>query len=74
MPTKMRRLREEAMESTSFRGHTMCNWILLCPVNGCSFWRSMCVICGASVDVRIKPQPNECELAGEAISLGCWGA
>jgi hypothetical protein len=36
-------------------------------------WRSVCRKCGMSVDVNVRPQPNEAHVAGEAVALNCTG-
>lgn len=63
------RLKREAKESCSFRGHTMSRFRRM------EFWtkcaESICTSCGASVHVDAKPAPNGIDIAGEAVALNC---
>lgn len=74
MPTKIRRLKEEAIESCNFREHKMSNFykIPLNQVHGSKlYFISHCVNCHMEVTVIPKPYPNECAISGEAVALSC---
>lgn len=67
---KLERLRREALDSCNFRGHTMTRFVTLRPR-----LRTMkcatCKVCDKGVYVNPKPYPNEIEISGEAVALGC---
>jgi hypothetical protein len=61
-------LKKEAIESAKFRGHTLSrfrtkrkgSWVI-----------SECRRCGRHVTVKTDPLPNEAEIMGEAVAVGC---
>jgi len=61
------RLKREAMEACTHRGHTMYRWHDFNSTNAVS----ACVYCGKEVQVLTKPRPNEIDIGGEAVALGC---
>lgn len=60
-------LKNEAMESCEFRGHTMGAWHDYDETNSVS----KCEKCGKEVQVLTNPAPNEIDIGGEAVALGC---
>ncbi len=68
---KIERLRLEALESCSFRGHKMKRFKR--AYNGiagnCAF--TSCMSCGKEVVVCDKPAPNGIDVGGEAVALHC---
>ncbi len=63
-------LKKEALESCDFRGHTMNPW------TAHSFYGEQiqfcnCIFCGKQVTVNAKPLPNQIDIGGEAVALGC---
>lgn len=56
--------------SASFRGHNLMNFETTEKGNRA---QSHCVFCKMRVHVIAKPQPNEIEIAGEAVALHCKG-
>lgn len=78
MPTKARRLKEEALQACKNRGHAMSNffrpYITVVKVKRSEkIWQSYCKNCGKGVCVNLKPLPNEIDIAGEAVALNCLG-
>lgn len=70
MPSKIRRLKESAMESCKKRGHNMNKF------RG-SVWStkhsSLCKNCLMRAIVNPSPGPNDIEIGGEAVALNCRG-
>jgi hypothetical protein len=64
---KLERLRKEALKCCTFRGHQMKPSIHLTK----NSWWSECKMCGKTVVVTDNPAPNDIELGGEALALGC---
>ena len=76
MPTKIRRLKEEAIKSCNNRGHKMKNFTATIPGGHYSrprFFTSICRDCNMYVQVIPKPQPNEIDIGGTAVALNCKG-
>lgn len=74
MPTKIRRLKEEAIKGCKFRQHKMSKFykIPLNQIHGSKlYFISTCDKCLMQVTVIPKPDPNECEISGEAVALTC---
>lgn len=73
--TKLERLKREAREAATRRGHTLVrfyrNGIPAAEISGMS---AECSQCGMSVTVRPKPMPNEIDIGGEAVALNCRGS
>jgi len=65
--TKEARLKREAREGATWRGHKMTPFQ---PYSPGKFY-SGCVRCGRSVSVTLRPLPNEIDIAGEAVAVGC---
>jgi len=71
MPTTLRRLKLEALESCEFRGHRMGRFRRI------EFWSSKthaiakCLDCPAQVMVITNPMPNEIDIFGDAVALNC---
>lgn len=64
---KIERLRKEAVKSCKFRGHKMKNFSRKYR----HWWRSECRVCEKSVVVNDQPAPNDIEISGEAVAIGC---
>lgn len=67
MPTKLRRLKKEALESCEFRDHLMGRWYSFSPTAA----HSECQECGKQVVIDAHPMPNGIEVFGEAVALSC---
>jgi len=67
---KIERLRKEAIEACEFRGHTMYPFAYV-HAYGRHTAYSACIHCGKEVQIIPKPYPNEIEIGGEAVALGC---
>lgn len=65
--TKKERLRREAHDSTTGRGHVMLKF----DHHGPHRCVSQCLYCSAYVVVNSKPWPNQTELCGTALALEC---
>ena len=65
--TKLERLRKSALESCEFRGHNMKPFSRKYR----HWWYSECKICGKEVRIVDDPQPNDIDISGEAVALGC---
>jgi hypothetical protein len=67
MPTKLRRLKAEALESCEYRDHDMSKWYSFSKTAA----YAQCLDCGKQVVVDTQPLPNGIEIFGEAVALGC---
>ncbi len=67
--TKIDRLKKEALEGCTWRGHKMGRF------EKSDYWpgvaTSTCKICGRSVTVNTRPQPNEIDIGGDAVAVNC---
>jgi hypothetical protein len=63
---KIERLKREALESCRFRGHKMERFL-----DYESYAVSACKNCCKVVVVIPSPSPNEIDIGGEAVALGC---
>ncbi len=63
----MRRLKKEALASMKFHGHDPSRFRNWSP----TLAESHCVRCGKWVQVNTKPAPNEIDVGGTAVALGC---
>jgi len=60
------KLIDKAAESCKFRGHQML------PFEKHQNWaRSECKICRKAASVITNPLPNEIDIGGEAVAIGC---
>lgn len=59
-------LKQQSQTATEFRSHIMGEWI-----TGEFNAYALCKICGKSVVVQINPAPNDIDIGGEAVALGC---
>jgi hypothetical protein len=74
MPTKIRKLKEQAIMSATKRCHTMGNFVQHVPASHYDkprFFTSTCKYCGMYVQVIPKPYPNEINIGGDAVALTC---
>lgn len=68
--TKLERLRLEALESCRWRGHDMGQF------RQADFFKDTlryahCKVCGLQVVINSRPQPNEIDIGGRALAMGC---
>lgn len=68
MPTKLRRLKSEALEACRFRGHKMLPWLTSI---GARYHKTQCETCKRFAFVCLRPLPNEVDIFGEAVALNC---
>lgn len=68
--TKLQRLKREAHDAATWRGHTMTRFQSLSRV----YWHAHCSQCGKYVQVTLHPRPNEIDIGGEAVALNCKGS
>ena len=66
MPTRERRLKKEARDSTIWRGHLPGRW-----EETCGSFISRCRRCGKHAVVDLDPAPNGIDICGQAVALGC---
>ncbi len=73
MPTKLRRLKQEAQEAAEFQGHILGRWEDLGIVWHGPAARATCANkgCTAWVQVETKPAPNSIDIGGPAVAVGC---
>lgn len=71
--TKKRRLRNQATQCASRRGHALARWRHAVEFWGDKYSVSYCTICGAHVQTNQRPAPNEIDIAGEAVATQCPG-
>ncbi|KKM14293.1 hypothetical protein LCGC14_1707600 [marine sediment metagenome] len=64
---KLERLRKEALASCESRGHKMQQFSRKYR----HWWSSACRTCSKMVLLNDNPLPNEIEIGGEAVALGC---
>ena len=67
---KFDRLKRSARQSALYRGHDLANfdtYLYSRGISGCA----KCRVCGAEVQVITNPLPNEIEIGGEAVAIGC---
>jgi len=67
---KLDTLINQAMESCTFRGHTMGQW-QKDPQQGRAY--SNCLVCGAQATVNVDPLPNGIDICGAALAMHCAG-
>jgi ribosomal protein L40E len=65
------KLKHEAEEAATFRGHRLGKWGMTGEYGRKDMYRAVCKKCGAEVDITANPKPNEIEISGEAITIGC---
>ena len=68
MQSRLRRLKIEARKAACFRGHWMGRYATHDRGNMAV---ARCLHCGRQVCVVARPMPNECEIMGEAVTVGC---
>ena len=74
---KIDRLKKEALEVCKARGHKMGEWTHLTYSEGYKNFRPRCEAsahceeCGAYVECKTRPMPNEIEIGGEAVAINC---
>ena len=70
---KLGRLRKEAIDCCNFRGHKMKRFEHCRPYAGIMWGHaySECEICGRSVHINARPEPNGIEIGGEAVAVDC---
>ena len=75
MPTKVRRLKEQAIDSCKRRGHFMRQFRRYIPYRAKEpkLYTSTCIYCDMYVQVIPKPLPNEIDIGGTAVALNCVG-
>ena len=59
-------LQKRAEKAAEFRGHDLTMW-----QRHDKGMVAFCEFCGKRVDVIFKPQPNEIDIGGEVVALGC---
>lgn len=64
----LRTLKREALEAARSHGHRMDRFT---PTDWENMVYSECHKCGKGVLVTDKPQPNQAEIMGRAVALGC---
>lgn len=67
---KITRLKKEAHESATWRGHEI-DWGHIYHGEGRSLRAGSCRKCGRAVMVNTNPPPNGIDIGGEAIALDC---
>jgi hypothetical protein len=71
--TKEKRLKKEAMDAAKWRGHLFHGkWLVNDYVSYKNFIR-ICTLCGKQVYINTKPAPNEIDISGQAVAVGCYG-
>ena len=64
----IKELKRSANESASWRGHKLNRWETIVPHR--KYW-ARCLICQKTVTVIVTPLPNEIDISGKAVALGC---
>ena len=68
--TKLRRLIKEASESATWRGHKLRHFRTT-DYDVRKVAISTCTVCEKFVAVNTNPRPNQVDIGGEAVALGC---
>ena len=71
--SRLERLRKGALAACEYQGHKMKRFEHSIPYNGIMRGHiySECKICGKGVMCNSNPAPNEIDIGGEAVALGC---
>ncbi len=69
MKATLKQLRQSALESCRFRRHTMNKFTV--ALNHPRVYMAQCNVCGKSVYVTLHPEPNDIDIGGAAVALGC---
>jgi len=65
------RLKKKALEAMRFRGHKVDRrWLTYGDYPNLRF-QNVCDECGKSAWIILHPLPNEIEISGEAVAVGC---
>lgn len=65
---KIDSLKQEARNTATWRGHTMSHYVTLQRGRQAV---SHCLKCGAQVVVNTHPAPNDIDIGGRAVAVGC---
>jgi hypothetical protein len=60
-------LQNETNDALSRRGHVMVTWISI----GLYWSRGRCHACGRTVDIKLKTEPNDIQIGGNAVAENC---
>jgi hypothetical protein len=71
--TRAARLRREAKQAATWRGHDMARFVRVDVADGRATWDSVCRKCGKGVQVQPFPAANGIDIGGQAVALGCGG-
>ena len=74
MPTKLRNLKNKAIEACESHGHVMQRFYrgpYSIALGVKRTYHSQCLRCNKGVTVHLKPMPNEIDIGGEAVALNC---
>jgi hypothetical protein len=66
-----RKLRREAREAATMRGHTLARFSRRSGWGIGSAYHAACTSCGHGVWIEETPPPNGIYMAGEALAQGC---
>jgi hypothetical protein len=69
--TREQRLRSEARAAATWRGHTMQRQWCVSEFHGRNRQSIKCLKCGRHAIICLKPLPNEIDIGGEAVAVGC---
>lgn len=69
--TKFDRLKKEALEDATLRGHRVGKWIHFGIGLPGAYAMAVCMTCGCQVIAQPEPLANGIEISGEAVALGC---
>ncbi len=71
--TKIARLKRQARDGASWRGHSLCRFAKHINAAGNIVYLASCGVCNRHVAVKPNPQPNEIDIGGTAVALNCPG-
>ena len=63
---KFTKLKRDALTACKLRGHSMGRWF-----TDEKYRFAECQLCLKEVTINTKPLPNEIDISGEAVALGC---
>lgn len=64
--TRFQKLRKEAREVAAWRGHELNHFVV--DQYGAI---ATCRNCSADVAITLRPMPNEIDIGGSAVAIGC---
>ncbi len=68
---RLERLRIQAIEATTARGHTLERFRHYGPPWAHRLANARCAVCRREVHINARPYPNEIDIGGRALAINC---